>query len=411
MFNLWFTGALFYGAVSLYMRAKFSKALAFILTFVFILGYPWMNQLFGFVYPGVATNLILMVLIAFALLYRGELDKRLAYIIISIGCFGIGICYTLFAPPLFIAAFVMIFLYERNVEKTLLPRIALNEFAIFIIPAVWTFVNAVILDLGGDFHVGNSIMMEGAIHRNLYSEFIPYAPLVLWLVWRLISKKKFEFPLVFTLSFAVYQIIIFVLMMANRVSTYYYYKLNFATWFIFLFMACLAIDALSKHAKVRRLISVYLVCWALIATLGVSGLDYRFELRRENSNPQPAADVSFRVYATNLLYFAPPGDFNVINYGWDFIDLCLEARRLSGPVDEERRVEMVTEARKDTFWKDALTSQMLVPHKGMPKSASGLWIVLTDSQTYKDDPAFFDNMERLFENDLGFIVDPARVSS
>ena len=407
LFNLWFTGALFYGAVSLYMRSRFSKVLGFILTFVFILGYPWMNQLFGFVYPGVATNLILLVLIAFALLFRGEIDKRLAYLIVSIGCFGLGICYTLYAPPIFIAAFLMIFFYERKLEKTGLARLALTELTVFIIPAVWTFVNAVMLDFGGEFNVGNSIMDEGAIHRNLYTEFIPYAPLVFWLVWRLISKKRLEFPLIFTLCFAAYQAGIFALMMQSRVSTYYYYKLNFAAWFIFLFMACLAIDALARYSRARRFVAVYLVCWALIATLGISGLDYRFESRRENSNPQPGADVSFRVYATNALYFRPPGTNNVINYGWDFIDLSTEARRLSGPVDEERRIEIVTENMKDTFWKDALTSQFLVPRLGKPESVSGLWIVLKESAAYKADKAFFDSFERLFENELGFIIDPA----
>jgi len=407
LFNLWFTGALFYGAASLYMRSRFSKVIAFILTFVFVLGYPWMNQLFGFVYPGVALNLILLVLIAFALLFRGEIDKRIAYIMISIGCFGLGICYTLYVPPLFVAAFLAIFYYERKIEGSRLSRVAFTEFAVFIVPAVWTFVNAVMLDFGGDFNVGNSMTGEGAVHRNLYTEFIPYAPLVLWLVWRLVTKKRWEFPLLFTLSFAAYQIAVFALMMPSLVSTYYYYKLYFATWFVFLFMACLAIDALVHHARIRRFIVVYLVCWALIAAVGISGLDYRLEQRRENANPQPGADVSFRVYSTNILYFTPPGEYNVINYGWDFIDLSTEARRLAGPVDEERRIEIVTENMKDTFWKDALTSQFLVPALGKPESTSGLWIVLKESKAYAEDRAFFDSFERLFENDIGFIIDPA----
>ena len=407
LFNLWFTGALFYGAVSLYMRSRFSKVLSFILTFVFLLGYPWMNQLFGFVYPGVATNLILLVLIAFALLFRGELDKKPAYIIASIGCFGIGICYTLYAPPLFIAAFLAILFYEHKYEKSRLGHIALTELAVFIIPAAWTFVNSVMLDFSGQFNVGNSIMDEGAINRNLYTDFIPYAPLVFWFIWRLVTKRRLEFPLIFTLCFAVYQIAIFALMMTSHVSTYYYYKLYFATWLIFLFLACLAIDALAKHAQVRRFIAVYLICWGLLATLGVSGMDYRFEAHRTNSNPQPGADVSFRVYATNLLYFSPPGTYNVINYGWDFIDLCTEARRLAGPVDENKRIQIVTENMKDTFWKDALTSQLLIPHTGKPDSTSGLWIVLKDSSVYKTDKAFYDGMDKLFENDLGFIVDPS----
>ena len=407
LFNLWFTGALFCGAVSLYMRSRFSKIISFILTFVFILGYPWMNQLFGFVYPGVAVNLTLLIIIAFALLYRGDICKRPAYAIISLGCFGLGICYTLYAPPVFLAAFMAIFFYERK-EGAAIGRLALTELTVFIIPAAWTFINAVVLDIGNEeFNVGSSITEEGAIYRNLFTDFLPYAPLVFWLVWRLLVKKRLGFPLMLTLCFAVYQIIIFVMMMTWQVSTYYYYKLYFGTWLIFLFMACIAVDVLVKHAPAKRLIVVYMVCWALVAALGVSGIDYRLDLKRPHSNEQPGADVSFRVYATNILYFRPPGVHNVINYDWDFIELCTEARRLSGPVDENRHIEIITDMKADTFWKDALTSQLLIPKTGKPESKDGLWIILKANEGYKKDKAYYDSLERLFENDLGFIVNPA----
>ena len=405
--NLWFTGALFYGAASLFMRSRFSKIACFMLAFVFVLGYPWMGQLFGFVYPGVATNLILLVLIAFALLYRGDIGKRPAYLMVSLGCFGLGICYTLYAPPVFLAAFLAIFVYERKTAGTPLGRVALKELAIFIVPAAWTFVNSVMLDFGGEFNVGNSIADEGAIYRNLFTDFIPYAPLAIWFAWRLLSRKKLEFPLMLTLCFAAYQIGVFALMMSWRVSTYYYYKLYFATWLIFLFMACLAIDALVRHARVKRLVAVYMACWALVAAIGVSGADYILQAHRPLSNEQPGADVSFRVYATNILYFRPPGVHNVINYDWDFIELCTEARRLAGPVDEERHIEIVTEEMKDTFWKDALTSQLLIPRTGKPESTDGLWIVLKENKAYDKDKAYYDSLEKLFENGRGFIVKPS----
>ena len=406
LLNLWFTGALFYGAVSMHMRSRFSKTICFILTFVFVLGYPWMNQLFGFVYPGVATNLILLVLIAFALLYRGDLDKRPAYLLVSLGCFGLGICYTLYAPPVFLAAFLAVFFYERRTSSVRLGRLALTELAIFIIPAAWTFVNAVMLDINDEFNVGSSITDEGAIYRNLFTDFLPYAPLVFWLIWRLISKKRFDFPLMLTLCFAAYQIGVFAMMMTWRVSTYYYYKLYFATWLIFLFMACLAIDELVRHARVKRLVAVYMVCWALVAALGVSGADYLIDSHRPMANQQPGADVSFRIYATNLLYFRPPGVHNVINYDWSFIELCTEARRLSGPVDEGKHIEIVTEDMKDTFWKDALTNQLLIPRLGRPESTAGLWIILKGNDSYAKEKAYYDSLDKLFENDLGFIVDP-----
>ena len=406
LFNLWFTGALFYCATSLYMRSRFSKVTAFILTFVFLLAYPWMNQLFGFVYPGVAVNLILLIVIAFALLYRGDICKRLAYLLIGLGCFGLGICYTLYVPPIFLAAFLAIFFYERR-EGVTIGRLAITELAVFIIPAIWTFINAVVLDIGNEeFNVGSSITAEGAIYRNLFTDFLPYAPLVFWFIWHMLIKKRLGFPLMLTLCFAVYQIILFIVMMTWQVSTYYYYKLYFGTWLIFLFMTCLAIDALVRHAPVKRLVVVYMVCWALVAALGISGADYMLNSKRPYSNVQPGADVSFRIYATNIMYFRPPGVENVINYDWDFIELCTEARRLSGPVDENRHIEIISDMMQDTFWKDALTSQLLIPKLGKPESKDGLWIILKSNPEYEKDKPYYDSLERLFENNLGFIVNP-----
>ncbi|GHU66547.1 hypothetical protein AGMMS49983_16410 [Clostridia bacterium] len=421
LLNWWFTGALFYGAVSLFMRTRFSRVVAFIITFVFVLGYPWMGQLYGFVYPGVATNLILLVLISFTLLFRGDLGRTPAYFIVSLGCFGLGVCYTLYAPPLFLAAFFAVILYEHRLHAAskqlgettqsmggFLRKLALTELLIFIIPAIWTVVNAIALDREGEFNVSNSITAEGGIYRNLFTDFLPYAPFVFWLLWRQVTKRKWDFPILFSLIFAVYQFGIFVLMMMGRVSTYYYYKLYFATWLIFLFLACLAVDTLIQHGRFRRFVVTYIVCWALVGILGVTGAENTLNNHRQLSDPEPGAGVSFRIYSSNLLYFRPPGEYNGVNYGWAFIDLCTEARALLGPVDvdEKKRVEIITDNFQDTFWKDALTGQMLTPREGTPKNRNGLWIVLYGSSGYVFDQAYYDSLPRLFENELGFIVKP-----
>ncbi|MDR0875280.1 MAG: hypothetical protein LBN12_03625 [Clostridiales Family XIII bacterium] len=405
LFNLWFTGALFYGGISLFMRSRFSRVLAFLATFAFVLGYPWMGQLFGFVYPGVATNLILLILIAFALLFRGDIGRIPAYLIVSLGCFGLGVCYTLYVPPVFLAAFLAVAVYERRIS-TQWRRLALTEFAIFIIPAVWTVINAIALDAGGEFNVSNSITAEGGIYRNLFTDFLPYAPFVFWLLWRQISKRKWDFPTLFSLIFAVYQIGIFALMMTNRVSTYYYYKLYYATWLIFLFLACLAVDALVHKGLFRRFVTTYIVCWGLIAAIGITGAENMIDSHRQFSNPQPSGNIAFRIYSANIFYSMPPGEYSQINYDWAFIDLCSRAREQLGPVDEDIRVEIITDNIHDTFWKDALTAQMLTPREGTPENKNGLWIVLYESAGYSADKEYYDSLPKLFENERGFIIQP-----
>jgi hypothetical protein len=195
-------------------------------------------------------------------------------------------------------------------------------------------------------------------------------------------------------------------MMTSRVSTYYYYKLYFATWLIFLFLACLAVDTILRNGRFRRFVAMYIICWGLVGFLGVSGAENLLNNHRQLSDPEPGANVSFRIYSSNLLYARPPGEYNQVNYGWAFIDLCTRARTLLGPVDEDVRVEIITDDFQDIFWKDALTSQMLTPREGTPENKNGLWIVLYGSSGYVFDQVYYDSLPRLFENELGFIVRP-----
>ncbi|MDR0851632.1 MAG: hypothetical protein LBN36_03980 [Clostridiales Family XIII bacterium] len=435
LLNLWFTGALFYGAAGCYMKNRFSKIIAFILTFAFVAGFPWNNQLWGFVYPGVALNLIILVLIGATLLLQDRLDRMPAYLIIALGCFGVGVCYTLYVPPLYIAAFLAIALYLYRKRKagrnnalnaegftghnadhrqTARPlrtlsfwgHLAVTEISVFIIPTVWTAVNTLALDAGGESNVGNSITAEGAIYRNLFTDFIPYVPFAFYFLYRACRKKEFDFSSIFSIVFAIFQIGLLVMMLQGKISTYYYYKVYFVTWFIFLFLACLAVDQLSKHVSAKRLIAVYLICWMLVGGVGILGLDSKLSARYPLANPQPGADVSFRIYTNNLFYFPPPGVNNIININWDFINLCTEAQRLSAEAGETARIEMVTDSFQNSFWKDALTSQLLIFHEGMPQEKEGLWIVLPDNAYYEFDKEYLDSLPKLYENERGFVVKP-----
>ena len=86
--------------------------------------------------------------------------------------------------------------------------------------------------------------------------------------------------------------------------------------------------------------------------------------------------------------------------------MCTEAKRLSEEQGISARIEIVTDDFQASFWKDALTSQLLIYHVGIPQETDGLWIVMKDDWLYDDNKERFDGLPKLYENECGFVVQP-----
>ncbi|MCL2493473.1 MAG: hypothetical protein FWF33_05475, partial [Clostridiales bacterium] len=118
--NFWLAGLLFYGALRQYSDKNFACGFFFALTFAYTLGYPWNNQLYGFGYLGASVTLIILVQIGAKLLFTEGVKPQFGLAVISAGCLGVGISYTLFAPPAYIAAFLAIALYFARQRRALM---------------------------------------------------------------------------------------------------------------------------------------------------------------------------------------------------------------------------------------------------------------------------------------------------
>jgi hypothetical protein len=133
-------------------------------------------------------------------------------------------------------------------------------------------------------------------------------------------------------------------------------------------------------------------------------------------NPIPAANGLFGVYANNNAYF----NFNEHNHvylKWEFLELCEAARAeravmigAGEPGDfYNNRVEIITNSFVYAYWADALVGEHIQqkPALGiidMPDSDAAIWIVIKDSEMYKENSAKIDQYQRIFENDQGFVV-------
>jgi len=417
MVNIWLAGMAFYAALRQLSDKPFARAVFFALGFAYTLGFPWNNALWGFGYLGVSVTLIILVQIGAKMLSDEKQRPYIGLIIIAAGCFGVGITYTVFAPPVFVAAFIAIFLWMRN--KHSMAKIALTEIKVFAVPVIMVLIFTVVIGRGeAGSDLGAQFSIEGAIYRNLLGDFLIWLPLALFAVIFAAVKRRWDFSKVFALVFFVFQAYFLYRMLSGSVSTYYYFKFNFVTWFVVLFLAGAAVAWLTRKGSRANMAAIG--CWLLVffgaAVFTVGGFDHAISERNLNMNPIPAANGLFGVYANNNAYFNFVEN-NPVYYRWDFLELADAAFRqrlaLTGDGKPDgfyaNHVEIITNSFQDAYWADALVGEHIQqkPVKGiyeLPAGDQAIWIVMKHSALYKDNAALIDGYDRVFENGLGFVI-------
>ena len=415
MINVWLAGMVFYSALRQLSDKPFARAVFFALGFAYALGYPWNNSLWGFGYLGVSVTLIILVQIGAKFLLDERQRPIIGFILIGAGCFGVGIAYTVFAPPVFIAAFIAILIWQKH-------RIAQafqTGIIVFAIPVVMVYIFTVVIGRGeAGSDLGAQFAVDGAIYRNLMGDFLIWLPLALFAVAFTIVKKDWDFSKIFALVFFVFQTYFLFRMLSGSVSTYYYYKFNFVTWFIVLFLAGAAIVLLSKDGRRRSMgvISCFFIVVLGAGIFTVGGYDYALSEKTPFTNPVPAAEGLYGVYNNNNAYFNFIG-VNPVYFKWDFLELCdaafQERQALTGAGHPAgfytNHIEIITNSFHSAYWADALVGEHIEtkPVEGvysLPAGDASIWIVLRDSDLYKENAALIDGYTRVFENGLGFVI-------
>lgn len=100
------SGMMFYAAVSHFLKTHFARVAALIAVVLYMLGYPLNNMLFGFVYLGIGVSLVAFLLFAVNFFTK---DTRLvpAIVLLMLGVGGLILCYSLFAPMVYICCFCL----------------------------------------------------------------------------------------------------------------------------------------------------------------------------------------------------------------------------------------------------------------------------------------------------------------
>ena len=406
--QLFVSGLMFFGAIRKYVKGKFLSIASVIVTMIFLLGYPLNSTIYGFTYLGMGITLVAMLWVLTDLFMEESINKNLNIFLLMLGCHAMFQSYALFMPITYLAVIFAIFLKQQRKKILVSKDTVLTCLAVFLFPCIsglwYTYMDVFVED---GVSVGSAISAEGAIYRDLYSNFLPFLPLAVYGFYRLIKEKKNSFITWFAPLFAVFTFGMFAMGYHNRsVSTYYFYKNYYVLWLVLLALGFYALAGLKKEAL--TMVSLYFGSWAFVLIMFLSGLETR-------------------IYNNNPLYV-------ISAKGMQYNDLvCFNYNTMKEPPYAEPRMAMahfvyanlieggatqtpVPCAYNDDqfYWYEGVTDQRLSDYmywksdydtfkKNLQENCEYVSVMI-DSRIYLDNQEYFDSMERVFENEIGFVA-------
>ncbi len=407
---LFFAGAMFWGVVGRQLKGPLRLTLGVLATYMYTFGYPLNSMLFGFSYLGMSITMIAGLVIVAEAYLSGEVDQKIAILLLALACYAVFQCYVLFMPVCFLALLIVMLLKQKE-EGALFSKETVHTGLLVFLPAtvlgLWYTYRGIFGGGGGDggTTVSSAISQEGGTYLDLYSNFVFLLPVALYgLVKTLKDRKKRFLPVLFLTELA-FMAGLFVLALSGKVSAYYFSKTYHLLWLlVWLLFLC----GFQETEGEMRLIPV--CCLALLVLFCWMGR-YDMEDRIEKRNPRLVTQKNEENFA-NIYKFNYVFVFLTPPFSGDTLDLFryVNERQLAA----EDSYVPVAGSVEEYYWMQAITDQSDGAFQywnygeeqffeALDREDVHYLIVLYDNDFYRENKGRLDEMERLYENEGGYI--------
>ena len=409
-------GLMFYATIRRYLRNPLLVGGGIAVTLAYLGAYPLNSTLMGFIYLGMSVVIIGYLVVVVDALLRDEIGLWTASALLMLGCLGLILCYSMFAPFVFVGVIVLLWIRQHQRRRLFTGETVLVCLTVFL-PAV---VFGVVYSYSGVFAEGMTptiaLVAEGNCYRDLFSNFVWWTPLALFGFAKLIRSKALSAPVVLFPTTLLFVAGLFVLVLLNRASAYYYYKTYNVLWFLVVYLAVAGVASVATR-ETAVLVGVYGIVWALVLGFALTGLDGRLARQHPLFNPTAKANALSDIYVINQYVMRLPGGPNS-----DQMDIYHYVyNNLWKPGDPPIPIACYW---VDAYWYQAISNQrdgswqagkwnqrtMTLPDSVMAMvnaSASRYVVVLTGpgSVGYEANQAYFDALPHIYTNSAGFIAE------
>lgn len=291
-------GYIFYLLITSYEKCntKLKKILAYVISILFLVGYPLNSIITGFHYFTLGILQFITILYIINVLYKENI--KLTCILLFLLNAGIILTYNLLAPIIYLAEFIY-FVYEIRIQKKKLisKKNLLGFLTVFIIPGVIGLSFFFVPRILGGIKNPQQICLDGYIYINYFSNMILFIPFALYYIFKTVKENKLDVEIITFLTISIFMSLLLIGLLVGYVSVYYFMKPYFvlnAILFILLFKALCEIIDNVKIGKVLATAFVGLYCTILgMNLLFVNVGPYDFRICSEN------ATKMFDIYNSN----------------------------------------------------------------------------------------------------------------
>lgn len=431
------SGITFWSLIGDELKSLPKKLIGFILTIIYMLGYPLNNMLYGFTYWG--TSILLITLHLF--LFKEYRKQNISFSQLMIAAFFVNtalcVCYVYSAPVLFGAQFLyiwgerkgcwkekilytafplflagilcIVYVYfgifssvsvpEPELEATVVAEVASAE-----IEAVVETAQPEVATEGWDGSIISGLAIPGVSYYDLYSNFVlllPFVFLYLWNVFRKRNLDEYILVLVLTLGYIGIQ---FLLYLMGYISLYYYNK-NYNLLWLLCFAIMVRVIGSTDKSNNQFFIAYGLMCSILFAGTLIH-VDEQLRERDESMCLEDRASAYFNLISTNL--DTVTDRYNEIKMSPLEQELCNEAAKLTSA---GYSVAWVCDwPRFDDFY--AITNQiptwtwdLQIEYSMVANEQVDYALVSHNKNDVYCDEEYVDNQRRVFENNYGYIIE------
>lgn len=224
------SGMMLYVLIAQFAKNKFRCGMCAVIAVLYMLGYSLNNMIFGFGYLGASVTLICFIMIICKALWDKKISLKIFTPLMAMSMLSISLCYMLFAPPIWIIVAMVIFGYCRK-NKLKLKRTMLIELGVFIVPLILT-IKFCYFDffLGEKLDVTDQLARDGGAYVNYFSNFLVFAPAVIFAIYKNLKGKKSFVTTLFMLGWLAFVILALIAEKMGAMSPYYCLKTYYVLW-------------------------------------------------------------------------------------------------------------------------------------------------------------------------------------
>ncbi len=272
--------------------------LAFIISIIFMIGYPLNSVITGFHY--FTLGILEFITIIYVIKAIEPQAKRTAYVLLFLLNTGIMLTYNLFAPIIYLAEFIY-FIYKarENREKIFGKKFILKILLTLIIPGIIGVSFFVLPRILENIVLENQqqLWIDGYIYINYWSNMLIFIPFAIYYIIKKARENKMNIEIITFLVICLFMLLFYLGLALGYVSTYYFMKLYYLLNILLLVLFFKSLCMIADNKKIGKTISGIIVVVYSILLIGnlifVNVEAYDFQKEKENIGKM------FDIYNTN----------------------------------------------------------------------------------------------------------------